>query len=392
MADSPRRDAPATVIFAGGGTGGHLFPGLAVAEQILQRRPETVIVFVGAGRDIERQILDQYDYEYRVVDAEPSTSLWSNPLKFFKRGIQGHQQTRSLLKEFDPDVVVGLGGFASVPMVNGAQRSGVPTILLEQNTLPGRATRWLARRAKLVCLSLQETESHLARGVKTLVTGNPVRAAIADLAKSPRTANRQSQLLILGGSQGSTAVNAAVAPALRSLNHLLDGWNIIHQIGAREEGWLKTAYRALNAEVQTRAFIEDMPKVLGESDLVISRSGATTLAELACAGCASLLIPLPGSMNDHQHYNATSFEAAGAAVLLEESSQPAQTVRLLQESLEPLLSEPALRVKMGQAARSLARPEAARLVAREVWRHVMARRESQNPREPESADDPSADT
>jgi UDP-N-acetylglucosamine--N-acetylmuramyl-(pentapeptide) pyrophosphoryl-undecaprenol N-acetylglucosamine transferase len=351
-------------LFSGGGTGGHLFPGLAVAEELRDREPQARIVFVGSVRDIERGIVAVHGYEHAVLPVEPSTALRRNPLKFLWTGWNSLRSAAALLDRERPTAVIGLGGFASVPLVWTASRRGIPTVLLEQNIVAGRATRLLSRRASLVCLSFGGTVNDLPRGTNAVLTGNPVRREIAALHEAPRSDGLEHDptLLILGGSQGAIAVNEAVFIAIERLARPLAGWKIVHQTGRADEQRAMDVYTRLGLRHEVCAFFDNLPALFSRATLVVSRAGATTLAELACAGCPAILIPYPNSVRDHQRLNAMAFRDAGAAIVVEQRHKSSTTADSLARELTDLLHHRDYREQMSRATHSLALPEAARSV------------------------------
>ncbi len=370
-----------TVIFAGGGTGGHLFPGIAVARELLAREPDARVLFVGSQKPIELDIVGGAGFEHIAL---PSVSPSLTPARIgssLLKNWRAYRQARAILARERPSVVVGLGGFASVPPVLAAWRAGVPIVLLEQNVVPGKATRWLSRFADTVCLPWAETAKHLSPRIRTVVTGNPIRREIAMLADaesetgepggvSPRTlgANRvrgltppgSPTLLILGGSQGATSLNAAVLDALATLQTELTGWRIVHQTGAADLDAIRQRYAALSLAADVQPFFRDMAEQYRRATCVLSRAGATTLAELACAGLPALLVPLPTSAHDHQRLNACLFADHSAALVAEPSAPAADSLRA---SLVQLLSDQPLRDRLRQNLRDLAQPQAASAVS-----------------------------
>ncbi|MEX1096441.1 MAG: undecaprenyldiphospho-muramoylpentapeptide beta-N-acetylglucosaminyltransferase [Planctomycetales bacterium] len=354
-----------TILFSGGGTGGHLFPGIAVAEALRDIEPDARCVFVGSGREVERKLAVDNELEHLVLPVEPSTGLRRNPVRFAWRYWRSRREARGLIDALRPSAVVGLGGFASVPVVSAAAAARVPTILLEQNAVPGRATRWLAKRAALVCLSFEEAAAGLPRGARTRVTGNPVRRAVAALHEMERTAGTPT-LLVLGGSQGAAALNEMVPRALRALRETASGWRVVHQTGAGNEGAVRRAYHDAGVDAEVSPFFPDLPARLAAATLAVSRAGGTMLAELACAGCPAVLVPYPGSLADHQLLNARAYERAGAARVVAQSPVSSETVATLFATLSPLLGESPRRGEMSRRMRELARPQAARDVARLV--------------------------
>ncbi len=350
-------------VFAGGGTGGHLFPGIAVATDLQQRDPSAEVAFVGSEREIERQIIARHGYAHHPLEIEPSTSLKRRPLRFLWKNWRAIRQASRMLQEFRPSAVIGLGGFASVPVVIAADRLGIPIVLLEQNVVPGRATRWLSRRAAAVCLSLPLREPGLPANVRTFLTGNPVRAGITELVSEPTDGHSQQPedpvLLVLGGSQGSLAVNAAMCDVAAQQSAALAGWKIIHQTGIADRDAVATRYQQLGVDAQVEAFFPDPADLYRRAGLVVARAGATSLAEIACAGIPAILIPYPGSIGDHQLHNARWFATQGAARIVSQEGTPAGFTARLAEELTDLLSSPETRQPMRTAMRNLARPDAA---------------------------------
>lgn len=371
-----------SVIFAGGGTGGHLFPGIAVARELLVREPDARVLFVGSQKPIEPEIVIGAGFEHVAL---PSVSPSLRPTRIVSSLLnnwRAYRQARTVIARERPSVVVGLGGFASVPPVLAAWQAGVPIILLEQNVVPGKATRWLSRFASVVCLPWPQAAIGLPRGVKTVVTGNPIRAEIATLADAiheqhqPNAQTRASgempslalrvnleppTLLILGGSQGATSLNAAVLDALATLRAELTDWRIVHQTGAADLDTIRQRYAELSVTADVQPFIRDMAEQYRRANCVVSRAGATTLAELACAGLPALLVPLPTSAHDHQRLNAHLFADQSAALVVEPTDS-------LPAALRQLLSDASLRVQLSQNLRVLARPRAAQAVADVICR------------------------
>ncbi|MEX0718651.1 MAG: undecaprenyldiphospho-muramoylpentapeptide beta-N-acetylglucosaminyltransferase [Planctomycetaceae bacterium] len=365
MANVPAHPPPATILFAGGGTGGHLFPGIAVAEALRELDPAVRCVFVGSGREIERRLAADHGLEHRALAVEPSTAFRRNPVRFAWRYWGARRAARRLVDELRPAAVVGLGGFASVPVVGAAN---VPVVLLEQNAVPGRATRWLAKRASLICLSFEESRAGLPRTIAAHVTGNPVRREIAALRDDgrARSANESRMLLVLGGSQGAAALNEAVPRAIAELRAAERGWRIVHQAGMGNEAAVREAYRAAGVEAEVAEFFADLPERVAAASLAVSRAGGTTLAELACAACPTILVPYPGAIADHQSLNARAFERAGGARVVEQADTPAETAGRLSAALREPLDDADRLARMSAAMRALARPRAARDIATAV--------------------------
>jgi UDP-N-acetylglucosamine--N-acetylmuramyl-(pentapeptide) pyrophosphoryl-undecaprenol N-acetylglucosamine transferase len=354
---------PSTYVLSGGGTGGHLTPGLAVADEIRRRDPSCRIVFVGTDRPLEQRLISSAGYEHRELPVESPRVLYRNPFRFLWRSWRAIRQARKLLTELHPDAIIGLGGFASAPLVWIGGR-GVPTLLLEQNAIPGRATRMLCRRSTAVCASFPGIEKLLPPGIRVVVTGNPVRQEIAALSPATRRPPPSSQntLLILGGSQGAESLNDAVVAALIQRPLELAGWQIVHQTGPAREAEINERYQAAGLTAEVAPFFDDMPARYAAATLVVSRSGATTLAELACAGLPAILLPYPFATDNHQLANARIFEQAGAAQLIEHQPDPHATAASLFAALQQLSGNEHRRRAMRQSLCHLARPTAAREV------------------------------
>jgi UDP-N-acetylglucosamine--N-acetylmuramyl-(pentapeptide) pyrophosphoryl-undecaprenol N-acetylglucosamine transferase len=357
-----------TVLIAGGGTGGHLMPALALADAIRRARSDVEPVLVGARRGIEAEILPRYSFRHHLLSLEPlhRRAWWRNarwPLVLWRLW----RELGRLFAAERPALVIGTGGYASGPVVWWAQRAGIPTALQEQNAFPGLATRWLARRARQVHLGFPEARARLHPGAGTAVfgSGNPIRppprepgdarAARAALGLAPD----RPTVLAFGGSQGARAINQALADALAA--RLLNGVNLLWGTGSAHASALAT--HAVPGRVIVQGFFDPMTPAYRAADLVVCRAGAMTTAELCAWGKPSVLIPLPGAAADHQTYNARALAAAGAAVVLSEADL---TGASLAAALTTLLADPARLDTLGRAARARGTPEAADGVAARV--------------------------
>jgi UDP-N-acetylglucosamine--N-acetylmuramyl-(pentapeptide) pyrophosphoryl-undecaprenol N-acetylglucosamine transferase len=348
---------PLHIVFTGGGTGGHLFPGLAVAERLAEQLPHMRITFAGSGKPFERRRVAEAGFQYLALPCRPVPQRAREAFSFVIENFAGYLAARRFLVETDVAVVVGLGGYASVPMGRAAARRGVPLVLLEQNAVPGRATRWLAWRATLICLAMPSAGQSLRCRCAVEVTGNPIRDGFRPAAPAGR------QLLVLGGSGGARSLNESVPRALYKLRGQLADWRIIHQAGELGLPSTRNLYHKLALEATVFDFIPNMPAVLTASALAVCRSGGTTLAELAVAGVPAVLLPYPHATGDHQRRNAEVYAAAGGAVVLDERELPGRLDNHLAEAISPLLADPRRRADMSSAMRRLSRPEAAAHVA-----------------------------
>jgi len=335
---------------------------MAVAEELLRRDPQARVLFAGSERDVERKLLERHGYEHTPLPSVPSSAWRRNPVRFAWNNWSAFRAAGALLQRERPRAVIGLGGFASAPVVAAASRIGIPVVLLEQNYVPGRATRWLANRAALVCVSFPETVSRISRSSGVVVAGNPVRRAIAALADEPRSIDRPDSrrtLLVLGGSQGSRAVNGAVLALLRQSGEALRDWNVIHQTGAADFESVRAEYRTLGWSARVEPFLDDIVECYRRADLTIARAGGTTLAELACAGCPAVLVPYPGAIGDHQTWNARAYEAAGAARIVAQHAHPTATAAALAAAVASIIHAEGPPAAMREAMRRMARPAAA---------------------------------
>lgn len=370
-----------SIVFAGGGTGGHLLPGLAVAAELVSRG-NCQISFVGTNRSVEQQILARTGYEHVDLPVSPLNTAFRNPFRFFVNHFRAYWKGRTFLRETKPALVIGLGGMASVPVILEASRLKLPVMLLEQNIVCGKANHFLLGRADVICSSFPDTiwnrsQIEARQKPRVVVTGNPVRTEIRRLAEStqeftPRGKDDEFVILVLGGSQGAVSVNSAMIEMLeRSQDQLPETVRVVHQTGEKDFARVEKAYAGLvdsvpGLNVTVQPFFDDLSEWYARANLVISRSGATTLAELACAGCPTILIPYPGSVNEHQLLNARYFEQHGAAAIVEQCPDSEQTASRLQEAVFKLLFDEGQRIQMAGSMRLLASPEAASRVAEEV--------------------------
>ena len=361
--------AAPTCLFAGGGTGGHLLPGIAVARKLIARNSSTRVLFVGSQRPLERQLVEAHHCSHQGLLLAGLPLLRRNPFRFGWTNWQACRTAAKLLDQERPQVVIGLGGLASVPLVLAAARRKIPIVLLEQNVIPGRATRWLSRLAQTVCTTFGETARLLPACAEVVQTGNPVREEIAALAAARTVAPPGiSTLLILGGSQGAEGLNQGVLHLIRSNTEAFRGWQIVHQTGANQCQQVREAYRSLQLDSVVEPFFHDLTPWYRQATAVISRAGATTLAELACAGLPTVLVPYPHSADNHQLRNAEVFAAAGGAVTVGQGGAADQTGRSLAEVLLPVLADESRRAAMREGMWKLARPEARERVIAEIDR------------------------
>jgi UDP-N-acetylglucosamine--N-acetylmuramyl-(pentapeptide) pyrophosphoryl-undecaprenol N-acetylglucosamine transferase len=351
------------LVIAGGGTGGHLFPGVAVAEELLDKSPDADVVFVGTERGIEARVVPELGYPLELIQVSgiKTVGIWGAIKGMFR--IPGSLwQSRKLLKRLKPDVVVGVGGYASGPVVLMARLMGTPTAILEQNSIPGLTNKILGKFVHRIFLAFDFTRKFF-KPKKSLLSGNPIRKDIrAALTAGQRdeAEDRQLRLFITGGSQGAKAVNEMVVGAARLLKERGILPTIVHQTGKISHEATVKGYQEAGIEADVRAFINDMAAEYRQADLVIARSGATTVAELGVVGVPAILIPYPFAADNHQELNAAELAASGAAVMAKQSELTAEK---LADILAERLENPALLSEMGSAMKAQGRPEAATTVA-----------------------------
>ena len=338
------------VVIAGGGTGGHLFPGIAVAEELIARGHQ--VRFVGTARGIEARICPAEGYALDLIDVGGLKGGGiAGLVKGSLRVPRALVQSRKILRREKPQLVIGVGGYASGPLVMAAALSGIPTAILEQNSVPGVTNRMLGKLVRRV-FGAFESARRFFPAKKYELVGNPVRKKVRERFGSASVGVR-NRLLVVGGSQGAHAVNELVAQAMGLLGK--DAPPITHQTGAADRESIGEIYRASGVSAEVRDFIDDMASAYSSAALVVARAGASTLAELTALGLPSILIPFPFAADDHQTVNAQELEAAGAAKVLVQSKTNANEVA---DQIRTLFANDALRTKMSNAARSLGRPNA----------------------------------
>jgi UDP-N-acetylglucosamine--N-acetylmuramyl-(pentapeptide) pyrophosphoryl-undecaprenol N-acetylglucosamine transferase len=340
------------VLIAAGGTGGHIYPGIAVAKEILRRDENSVVKFVGTQRGLETKLVPQNGFELLTIDSAGLKNvglvgklkgLFVLPKSFF--------EARGLIKKFKPDVVVGAGGYVSGPVLLTASLMHIPTLVMDSNALPGFTNRRLAPFVTKAALTFDEALKFFPK--KGIVTGNPVRREFFEI--EPKQRGEKTNVLIFGGSQGARAINNAMAEALDKLPP--DKLQITHQTGEFDFEKISEIYsRSKFENYDVRPYITNMTDEFAKADFVICRAGATTCAELAAAGKASIMIPLPTAADDHQRKNAEALQSSGAARMILQRDLNADS--LAKEILD-FVNSPKKISAMERAAKSLARADAA---------------------------------
>jgi len=347
------------IVIAGGGTGGHLYPGIAVARELLRRQPDAAISFAGTAHGIEARVVPREGFE---LDVLRSAGLKGKSIRDRARGASllapGVVDAWRLLSRRRPDLVIGVGGYSSGPVVLVAALRGIATMLLEQNAVPGLTNRLLARVVRAAAVTFESTQRFF--GAKAFVSGNPVRPEfLAAAGSSTESASDETRILVFGGSQGAHAINVAMVEAAAQLAAGGSHLRVTHQTGERDVEMVRGAYRQAGLPADVEPFLYDMGRRLGQADIVVCRAGATTLAEITAAGKAAILVPLPTATDDHQRLNAEALARAGAAEVV---LQSALNGRTLAEAIFSLVRDRERRARIAAAARSLARPDAAKRI------------------------------
>jgi len=368
----PLRDAAKAlrVVIAGGGTGGHLFPGIAIAQEFLAKNAENSVLFVGTGKPFEISILSETGFVHKRITAEgfKGRGVW-NQLVSISKVPKGIIESILILKDFKPNIVIGVGGYSSGPLVMGAWLLGIKIVLHEQNILPGITNRILSRFADRIYVSFAETIMGVTpKNIR--FTGNPVRKEIVQCAETLKNIDikvskkeKKFTILILGGSQGAHSINMVL---LEALEYIEKRENIffVHQTGAQDETQVKRKYDEYGIESDTRAFFKDMACQYQRADLIICRAGATTVAEIKAIGKGVIFIPFPFAADNHQVLNARSLEKEGAAEMILEKDLSG---KVLAERIDYYVQQPEALQQMSSRSRDLGRVDAAAMIVDDCY-------------------------
>jgi UDP-N-acetylglucosamine--N-acetylmuramyl-(pentapeptide) pyrophosphoryl-undecaprenol N-acetylglucosamine transferase len=347
------------VIIAGGGTGGHLFPAVALGEEIVRQRPSADVLFVGSSTGFEAQWLPRSGLKHRL---------------FKMRGIMGHsfldrmkalgeftralRQSMTLLSEFHPDVVVSAGGYASAPVAVAAILRRVPLMLMEQNTRPGFSNRMLWRFAKKVCVGFEDAAAFFDMH-KVEVTGNPLR--VIPKPGYPQPVNNSIRILVLGGSSGAHSLNLGILDAFKRIDKTVIKLSVVHQTGDADEGLVRDSYRDIGVDAQVVPFINDMASALYQANLVVARAGAMTVSEIAVAARPAVFVPYPFHRDRQQEFNAKVVVRLGGAVVVRDDEHLGENLKV---AIEKLIRDRAGLEEMGRRANRAGKPDAAARIAR----------------------------
>jgi len=359
------------ILLTGGGTGGHIYPGIVIADEIMLQRPEAEILFVGTRRGLESTVVPRKGYEIRYVDVRFfARRLTIKNFVTLYKAVKSVFEARKIIQDFRPDVVVGTGGYVSGPVVFAAARAKIPTLIHEQNAFPGLTTRLLASRVDKVAVSHADAVKRIKSGARTVVTGHPVRREFfeTDRNQARRDMGLKAEdklVLIVGGSGGAERINQVT---LDSAAIILADANIIilHITGDRYFSWVgeERDKLCLNREMAARYrledFVHDIPRVMAACDIIVARAGGM-VHEMTVAGCPALLIPSPNVTDDHQLHNAMAMADSGAAILIEEKNLTAESFA---QAVGGLLRDSQKLKEMSAASHNLGKPEAGSRLAK----------------------------
>jgi UDP-N-acetylglucosamine--N-acetylmuramyl-(pentapeptide) pyrophosphoryl-undecaprenol N-acetylglucosamine transferase len=348
------------ILIGGGGTGGHIYPALALARYALEKDKNTDLLFVGSAAGLESKIVPSAGFKLVTIPARGFQRSFKNIGLVAGDLFRGLKESIKIISEFKPDVVLGTGGYVAAPLVLAAVLKRLPVVIHEQNALPGLTNRLMAPFVKRVCLSFEETGSKMARFSKLVYTGNPRAGEVLAMSRAEGCRYfgfdpSHRTILIYGGSRGALRLNEVVTAYLKE-NQLPDGVNLIYITGEIYFREVADKLGVQDGRIKLFSYLDQMPEALAASDLAVTRSGATTLAELTALGLPAILIPSPNVVNNHQYYNARLLVDGGAAVLIEEKDLNALH---LQSEIRRLLAAPELLAEMSERSRAMGVPDAA---------------------------------
>lgn len=364
----PASASPLRLLIAGGGTGGHVYPGVAIAEEWHRRHPDSIVTFVGTGRGLETKVIPQAGFPLRTIAVRgfPRRSplgilqaAWALPGALVQAG--------RLIRELKPDLVVGTGGYVSGPVVFLARMAGVPAVIQEQNSVPGSTNRWLNLIANQVHISFVESRNHFRRRNNLKVSGNPIRRSL--IRQDPESAYSALKLdparrtiFVFGGSRGARSINQAMAGALPLLHGIPD-LQVLWQTGQEDRRAMLERVKGIPFPVRVVAYLDAIEKAYAVADLVICRAGAMTIAEITACGVPTILVPYPYATHDHQTHNARGLVERGAAEMIADADLTAEE---LGRRIEALFRDEPRRRALGRKARAFAKTDAAQRIVRSI--------------------------
>ena len=364
-----------TIFLAGGGTGGHLYPGVSVAEALRRLDPDIKPVFLCTTREIDRTILSATGFDFVPQPIVPPVKTIAGLVRFWRTWRETRDMVKELLRSDPPFAVLGLGGYAAGVAVKVAAHKGVPAAILNQDVIPGKANRYLLKYVKQVFCGFEQCKEYIPphHQAKVMVTGCPIREDIRNRPTRESAAGRLGldlklrTLVVTGASQGAQTVNEAVLACLQTIRH--QGWQVLHLAGKDHASAVQSKYTELAIPNRVISFTPAMADVLAVADLVVSRSGASTCAELAACGIASILMPYPFHKDMHQRANARVLSDAGAGFILDDEKDASKNSEKMRPMLESLMYDDQQRQQMADAAKRLGKPDAADQVAQALLQH-----------------------
>lgn len=361
------------MILTGGGTGGHIYPATAIASQLKEEVPDAELLYIGSRTGLEKEIVakEHIPFEEIEVSGFRRRLSWQN-VRTVWHFLNAVRRCRKLIRQFRPDAVVGTGGYVCGPVVYAASRMGIPTLIHEQNAIPGLTNRFLGRFADCVAVSFDGSEKQFPNARKVVVTGNPRATAVvnADAEKGRRSLKipeGAGLVLVVGGSRGARALNEVMVEMVRFLSEVPE----VHFVYVTGKPYFEQTmrrireYRELPANLHVVPYLHNMPDVLSATSLIISRSGASSLAEITALGIPSILIPSPNVTNNHQEANARMLADQGAAVMFTEKELSGDRIFA---SVQSIIADPVKAEHMSRQSMKMGRPDAARRVCREIVR------------------------
>ncbi len=357
------------IIFAGGGTAGHLMPAINISLEIIKLDSSLLPLFVGKKDGMEKDIVTGFGFDIREIEITGMKRNLLGILNFALRWGRGLKQASEIIKEFSPAAVVGTGGYVSAPVVRAAGKFEIPIFLQEQNSLPGLATRTLAKKARMIFTAYESVNKYLPKS-NCRMTGNPIRPDLIGFSREKACLefgldSSKKTLLVMGGSSGARGINSQVSRIIEE-GKIPGQWQILWQTGKKDHSMIRESIPDVRFSGGIFPFIRNMPGAYAAADLVLSRAGAMALAEITATGLPSVLIPYPHATGDHQTLNAAELEKEGACVVIREEEMGSK----LAETLNKLFSDGSLRERMSQVSKKISRPEAARVIAKDIMEAI----------------------
>lgn len=357
------------VVIAGGGSPGHVYPGLAIADALRARLPNVSILFAGTGRPLERHLVRAAGYNHMALPAKPAPHNPLEAVRFITDNALGFMAAAWMLREQHTSLVIGLGGYASASTVRAAVGRGIPTVLLEQNATTGRTTKWLSSMVESVCTGFKEVTPYLSPVAEVVHTGTPARPRFLKQYQQWQQQgevvrrSREPRIVVLGGSGGAQTLNKHMPDVVSRLSEELKDWRVVHQTGEGQLQCTEDRYPSDTSQILTVSYIDELASLLFETDIVVCRAGGTTLAELALAGVPAVVVPFPDASENHQMANAEVYREAGACVVVDEWAAGDRLTDELTSKIRELAADHQRREDMSRAMRGLARPDAADAIA-----------------------------